>query len=48
MDILAPTLGEIAPMNKGWGLLVQPMLEARIGNVRSPLAILEGVAASCC
>jgi len=44
MDILAPVLGEITPMNKGWGLTVQPLLESRIGGVRSPLLILEGVA----
>jgi len=45
MDILAPTLGQLAPVNKGWGLNVQPLLESRIRGVRSPLAILEGVAA---
>ena len=45
MNILAPALGDISPMNKGWGLDVQPLLDARVGNVRSPLAILEGVAA---
>jgi len=45
MNILAPVLGDITPMNKGWGLKVQPLLEDRIGGVRSPLAILEGVAA---
>jgi putative ABC transport system permease protein len=46
LNIVAPSLAEASPMNKGWGLSVQPLLESRIGGVRSPLAILEGVAAA--
>jgi putative ABC transport system permease protein len=45
LNIVAPTLAQLSPMNKGWGLVAQPLLESRIGGVRSPLAILEGVAA---
>ena len=45
MTAAAPRLAELAPMNKGWGLRVEPLIESRVAGLQSPMGILQGVAA---
>lgn len=42
---LAIVLGEESPRNKGWGMRIEPIIESRVGGIRSAFQILQGTAA---
>jgi putative ABC transport system permease protein len=44
-DQLAVSFEQDSPLNKGWGMQVQPLTEWRVGGLRNPFQLLQGTAA---